>query len=108
AVEVGSSDQIFYDPHHPYTLGLLASLPRLDEDSRNLRLHRIRGQPPSLVFVPPGCPFNPRCEFARLPDPCSSDVPELRAIGELDHVAACHFAEDVARVRPGDLKALSS
>jgi peptide/nickel transport system ATP-binding protein len=109
AVEVGSVDQIFYEPHHPYTLGLLASLPRLDQDKdRDARLHRIKGQPPSLVFVPPGCSFNPRCEFARLPDPCRSEIPELRSIAELDHTAACHFSEEVAKVRPGDLQGSAS
>jgi peptide/nickel transport system ATP-binding protein len=104
AVEVGGVDQIFYEPQHPYTLGLLASLPRLDEERRDVRLHRIKGQPPSLVHVPPGCAFHPRCEFARMPDPCSTEVPELRALGELDHVAACHFAEEVVKLRPDDLK----
>src|SRR5439155_4300482 len=64
-VELGGVDQIFYESRHPYTLGLLASLPRLDESgARVLRLHRIKGQPPSLIHVPPGCPFHPRCEFA--------------------------------------------
>jgi oligopeptide/dipeptide ABC transporter ATP-binding protein len=104
AVEVGNVDQIFYEPHHPYTLGLLASLPRLDEERRDVRLHRIKGQPPSLLHVPPGCAFHPRCEFARCPEPCSTEVPELRALGELDHVAACHFSEEVAKLRPDDLK----
>ena len=104
AVEVGGVDRIFYEPHHPYTLGLLASLPRLDEERSDVRLHRIKGQPPSLLHVPPGCAFHPRCEFVRLPEPCSTEVPELRAIGDLDHLAACHFAEEVARLRPDDLK----
>jgi oligopeptide/dipeptide ABC transporter ATP-binding protein len=108
AVEMGSVDQIFYEPHHPYTLGLLASLPRLDEQSKNVRLHRIRGQPPSLVHVPTGCAFHPRCEFARLPEPCSTEVPELRALAGLDHVAACHFSEEVAEVHPDDLKTEAS
>jgi len=108
AVEVGNVDQIFYEPHHPYTLGLLASLPRLDEDRSDVRLHRIKGQPPSLVHVPPGCAFHPRCEFARCPDPCSTEVPQLRALGDLDHIAACHFAEDVAKLRPDDLRTEAS
>jgi oligopeptide/dipeptide ABC transporter ATP-binding protein len=107
-VEVGSVDQIFYEPHHPYTLGLLASLPRLDEERADVRLHRIRGQPPSLVHVPSGCAFHPRCEFARCPDPCTTELPGLRAIDELDHVAACHFSEDVAKLRPDDLKTETS
>jgi oligopeptide/dipeptide ABC transporter ATP-binding protein len=108
AAEMGSVDQIFYEPHHPYTLGLLASLPRLDEERSDVRLHRIKGQPPSLLHVPPGCPFHPRCEFARCPDPCSTERPELRALGELDHLTACHFAEEVAKIRPDDLKVEAS
>jgi len=108
AVETGSVDQIFYEPHHPYTLGLLASLPRLDEERSDVRLHRIKGQPPSLVRVPPGCAFHPRCEFARCPDPCSTEVPALRALGAPEHLAACHFAEQVAKLRPDDLKTEAS
>ena len=104
AVEVGNVDQIFYEPHHPYTLGLLASLPRLDEERRDVRLHRIKGQPPSLLHVPPGCAFHPRCEFAHCPEPCSTELPELRALDELDHLAACHFSEEVVKLRPDDLK----
>src|SRR5204862_3121157 len=64
-VETGTVDEIFYQSRHPYTLGLLASLPRLDQETRDERLHRIKGQPPSLIFVPPGCSFHPRCEYAR-------------------------------------------
>jgi oligopeptide/dipeptide ABC transporter ATP-binding protein len=105
AVEMGSVDQIFYEPQHPYTLALLGSLPRLDEESQDVRLHRIKGQPPSLIHVPPGCAFHPRCEFAQLPDPCRTAEPELRALNALEHVAACHFSEEVIRVRPRDLKA---
>jgi peptide/nickel transport system ATP-binding protein len=105
---MGSVDQIFYQPQHPYTLGLLASLPRLDQDTKDVRLHRIKGQPPSLINVPPGCPFHPRCEFARCPEPCSTEVPELRSVDEEDHVAACHFAEEVVKVRPQDLRTPAS
>src|SRR3712207_697770 len=104
AVEVGSVDDVFYEPHHPYTLGLLASLPRLDEDDRAVRLHRIKGQPPSLLLVPPGCPFHPRCDYARVPSPCADAVPALRAIADPSHVAACHFAEEVANTNVGDLR----
>jgi oligopeptide/dipeptide ABC transporter ATP-binding protein len=104
-VELGSVDQIFYDPRHPYSLGLLASLPRLDTgDKTDERLHRIKGQPPSLIYVPTGCAFHPRCEFAQLPSPCSTDTPELREVGELSHLSACHFAESMQQVNPDDLK----
>ncbi len=63
-VEVGSVDEIFYQSRHPYTRGLLGSLPRLDGQSRRRRLYRIKGQPPSLIHLPSGCAFHPRCDFA--------------------------------------------
>jgi oligopeptide/dipeptide ABC transporter ATP-binding protein len=103
-VESGSVDDVFYRPSHPYTQGLLASLPRLDRDGEH-RLPRIAGQPPSLVVVPPGCAFHPRCPFAKLPDPCGASRPELRpAEGAASHQSACHFAEDVARSGPADVR----
>ena len=105
AVEVGNVDQVFYETQHPYTLGLLASLPRLDQDTKDMRLHRIVGQPPSLINVPPGCPFHPRCNFARTPDPCATDRPELRPLDALDHVASCHFSERVRNTTPDQLRA---
>ena len=58
----------------------------------------------SLIHVPPGCAFNPRCDYAQLPEPCASSEPELRSIDELDHQAACHFAEKVAGTRPDDVR----
>ena len=65
-VEQGSLDDIFYDPQHPYTWGLLGSLTRLDQP-RPERLPQIKGAPPSLLDLPKGCPFRPRCphEFAK-------------------------------------------
>jgi oligopeptide/dipeptide ABC transporter ATP-binding protein len=92
-VELGTVDEIFYESRHPYTLGLLASLPRLDQSSRGLPLYRIAGHPPSLLAVPPGCAFHPRCAFAR-PEPCAADRPDLRSIAA-DHRSACHFAEEL-------------
>ena len=62
-VEQGSLDEIFYDPQHPYTWGLLGSIARLDEE-RAERLSQIGGQPPSLLAPPPGCRFAPRCPHA--------------------------------------------
>ena len=95
-VEVGTVDEIFYATHHPYTMGLLASLPRVDVGEKSdQRLFRIKGQPPSLIHVPKGCSFHPRCEMARVPDPCSTTTPDLRSISSTAHLAACHFAEDV-------------
>jgi oligopeptide/dipeptide ABC transporter ATP-binding protein len=103
-VEVGTVDEIFYETRHPYTLGLMASLPRLDENAEGVRLHRIKGQPPSLIYVPTGCPFHPRCEFARLPEPCSTEIPEFRGMERPGHKAACHFAEEVAGKSVDDLR----
>ena len=95
-VEIGEVDQIYYSPRHPYTLGLLLSLPRLDRGDKSERLNRIKGQPPSLVFVPSGCAFHPRCGFAQLPSPCSTDVPALREIGPHGQRSACHFADQLS------------
>ncbi len=107
AVETGSVDEIFYASRHPYTLGLLASLPRVDADDRSARLYRIKGQPPSLIFLPPGCAFHPRCEYAHLPAPCSTEVPALRIVQHefATHMSACHFAETLADVSPDSLAA---
>ena len=102
--EIGTVDEIFYETRHPYTLGLMASLPRLDQNAEGMRLHRIKGQPPSLIFVPEGCPFHPRCDFARLPDPCATEIPEFRPIDALGHKAACHFAEELRDKNPEDLQ----
>ncbi|MDQ1412729.1 MAG: peptide/nickel transport system ATP-binding protein, partial [Acidimicrobiaceae bacterium] len=80
-VETSVVDEIFYHPRHPYTIGLMASLPRLDAaGARTERLYRIKGQPPSLIFLPSGCPFHPRCEFAELPAPCSTIRPDLELV----------------------------
>jgi oligopeptide/dipeptide ABC transporter ATP-binding protein len=102
--EVASVDEVFYETRHPYTLGLLASLPRLDQDAEGMRLHRIKGQPPSLIDVPPGCPFHPRCEFRRLPEPCATDVPLSRPMENPEHLSACHFAEELRDTQPEDLQ----
>lgn len=74
-VEQGTLDEIFYDPQHPYTWGLLGSITRVDRD-RSQRLPAIPGMPPSLVKPPEGCHFRPRCPFAF--DHCT-EVPELRS-----------------------------
>jgi oligopeptide/dipeptide ABC transporter ATP-binding protein len=96
-VEVGVTDEIFYEPRHPYTLGLLASLPRLD-DVGNEPLVPIVGTPPSLIRRPSGCAFHPRCRFARVPGICESDDPALRLVAGDAHVAACHYSEELADV----------
>jgi oligopeptide/dipeptide ABC transporter ATP-binding protein len=90
-VERGTVDEVFYSPRHPYTRGLLASLPRLDRRYENERLFRITGQPPSLIFLPPGCAFHPRCPYADLGGVCTTKRPELQDV-DADHLSACHFA----------------
>jgi oligopeptide/dipeptide ABC transporter ATP-binding protein len=80
-VEQGSLDEIFYDPQHPYTWGLLGSIARLDQE-RPERLSQIAGQPPSLLAPPAGCRFQPRCphafaKCAELP-PLEERVPQAK------------------------------
>ncbi len=94
-VEYGSADAVFYSPQHPYTWGLLDSLPRHDIDEKGTLLP-IEGQPPSLIDVPPGCAFHPRCPYAQAV--CRETCPELREI-EPGHMAACHFAGTDSLVR---------
>ncbi|MDQ2865940.1 MAG: ABC transporter ATP-binding protein [Candidatus Eremiobacteraeota bacterium] len=90
-VEYGSAQQIFADPRMPYTQGLLASLPRLDDAHR--RLEPIKGQPPNLLNMPPGCAFAPRCAY-RMPI-CDQPVP-LYSFGE-GHVARCYLYDERAK-----------
>jgi oligopeptide transport system ATP-binding protein len=95
-VELGQADEVFYETRHPYTLGLLASLPRLD-DVGDEALVPIRGAPPSLINKPTGCAFHPRCPFMR-PERCPVEEPELRRVAGYDHLSACHYAEELADV----------
>jgi oligopeptide transport system ATP-binding protein len=99
--ELGSVDEIFGRTRHPYTLGLLASLPRLDDTGAE-KLLPIRGQPPSLLHRPPGCPFHPRCPFAR--DLCSQEIPAFRIVDGTDHRSACHYAEELEQVAVDKLR----
>lgn len=87
-VETGVADSIFNDPRHPYTLGLMGSLPRLDADLR--RLVPISGNPPNLAELPPGCAFHPRCGLRKGRLACVEQVPPLYAVSE-EHGSACHF-----------------
>ena len=93
-VEVGDVDTIFHRPRHPYTLGLMNSLPRLEADERWLK--PIPGQPPSMINVPPGCPFHPRCELSRGREPCHTEFPLLEPIDSSQHKSACHFKHELA------------
>ncbi len=89
-VERGTARELYASPRHPYTLGLLRSVPRLDEP-RRARLSPIEGQPPDLTRLPAGCSFAPRCAFQV--ERCLAEVPPLRAVGEDHHVSACWEAE---------------
>jgi oligopeptide/dipeptide ABC transporter ATP-binding protein len=97
--EIGSIEDVFYRPGHPYTRGLLASLPRLDRGPEHHRLHRIKGQPPSLINRPPGCSFHPRCPYADLQGLCTNRVPEPIALAP-GHESACHFATSLDEMQP--------
>ncbi|MFF4209896.1 ABC transporter ATP-binding protein [Streptomyces sp. NPDC001796] len=85
-VESAPVHDIYKSPAHPYTRGLLDSIPRLDRKGR--RLYAIEGLPPSLTHIPPGCPFHPRCPLAR--DVCRTDEPPLYEVDE-QRGSACHF-----------------
>ncbi len=85
--EYGSREDVYYRAHHPYTWGLLESITRIDQPKTE-RLRPIPGLPPSLIFVPPGCPFHPRCRFVM--DVCKTEVPPLLA-EDGKHSSACHL-----------------
>ena len=92
-VEQGDVHTIFASPRHPYTVGLMESLPTLiaDEDW----LQPIPGQPPSMIAPPPGCEFHPRCFLSEGRARCREEVPALRPIEETAHLSRCHFAEEL-------------
>jgi peptide/nickel transport system ATP-binding protein len=89
--EKGSVEQIFKQPHHPYTWGLMGSLPRLDAEVE--RLVQIQGQPPSLLRPPSGCRFHPRCPYVM--PVCREADPALAPVGgDPGHLQACHLDEE--------------
>ena len=91
-VERGTVDEIFTRPQHPYTWGLLGSLPRLDVNVE--RLIQISGQPPSLLNPPPGCRFHPRCSYVM--DVCKNTEPTLDPTKHGGgHLQACHLSDEV-------------
>jgi oligopeptide transport system ATP-binding protein len=93
-VEEAAVKELYQNPRHPYTLGLLGSLPRLDED-RPVKLKSIEGLPPDLIDFPPGCPFYARCNY-RI-DQCLEAMPPLETVG-VGHQAACYV--DVTTAQP--------
>jgi oligopeptide/dipeptide ABC transporter ATP-binding protein len=99
-IESGTADEIYHRPHHPYTLALLRSVPRMDQP-RRARLDPVQGQPPDLARLDDGCAFRPRCGFvvAR----CANQLPPLQQVDANRHLAACWEAEKVA----GSLKRAS-
>jgi peptide/nickel transport system ATP-binding protein len=93
-VERGAKREVFYDPQHPYTWGLLGSIPRLDRPKPK-KLHSIQGQPPSLINLPQGCKFRPRCPHAF--DKCIQE-PELEnRVSDRDHLDRCWLPVDEKR-----------
>lgn len=89
-VETGTAAQIYREPRHPYTIALLRSVPRLDQP-RQAKLDPVKGQPPDLTNLPPGCPFTPRCRFAE-PD-CAKARPDLQMVNPTHHSACWRHAE---------------
>ena len=94
-IERASASELYANPKHPYTLGLLNSVPRLDEALRE-KLEPIEGLPPDLINLPPGCPFAPRCTFVK--QKCIDEYPPLAQVGA-DHVAACWVNVDTKELR---------
>ena len=89
-VESAPTEELYARPKHPYTIGLLASVPRLDSDSKK-SLRIITGLPPNLARLPGGCAFHPRCEYVM--DRCRVETPKLEEIGE-EHLRACFYDKD--------------
>jgi len=90
-IERGTAREIYSNPRHPYTVGLLKSVPRLDLP-RRAKLEPIEGQPPDLVNLPPGCSFRARCRYAV--DKCATDAPELELVNE-GHWTACWRSDEL-------------
>ncbi len=100
-VETASTEEIFANPRHPYTVGLMKSIPRLDARSKE-RLQPIRGLPPDLIDLPDMCPFVPRCNYAR--EKCEQKNPPLLEV-QPGHYSACWFWEEVHREDDQDVVA---
>jgi oligopeptide/dipeptide ABC transporter ATP-binding protein len=97
-VETGRVETIFEEPRHPYTLGLMGSLPQTGGDEKWLR--PIAGSPPDPAQVPPGCPFHPRCLLSRDREICRTELPPLEEVGDTGHMSACHFRDEVVDEAP--------
>jgi oligopeptide transport system ATP-binding protein len=104
-VEYAAVDDLFENPRHPYTLGLLSSLPEMGDDDTE-ELQTIRGTPPDLINLPPGCPFAPRCDYVI--ERCLAENPPLTTVqnpadpgveGQTAHLAACWVNVDTGQAR---------
>ena len=93
-VESARVHDLFHDPRHKYTQGLLHSIPRLDQEAEVLDV--IEGSVPSIVMLPKGCRFHPRCPYAT--EKCRTEAPQMVQVGE-DHFAACHYAGHMKEVQ---------
>lgn len=91
AVETAPASQLYENPFHPYSRGLLRAIPRLDSETE--KLHTIPGSPPSGENIPSGCPFHPRCDLMHGRERCQTEAPAARELAA-DRVVACHFAEE--------------
>ena len=92
-VETGPTEAIYSEPKHPYTIGLLASVPRLDSEKKTVP-KVIKGLPPNMAHLPPGCAFAPRCDYAM--EQCRKEKPQLEQVGE-EHLRACFY--DAAKLK---------
>jgi oligopeptide transport system ATP-binding protein len=92
-VETATAKELYANPRHPYTIGLLKSVPRLDQTKKD-RLQPIEGSPPDLINPPKGCNFAPRCAYKI--DKCLTEEPELMAVGEGNHQSACWVMPTIA------------
>jgi len=90
-IERGTAKEIYGNPRHPYTIGLLKSVPRLDEERKAL-LQPIDGLPPDLIFLPEGCSFRARCKYAI--DRCATEIPPLIEVADA-HTAACFVSDQL-------------
>ncbi|MQF48607.1 ABC transporter ATP-binding protein [SAR202 cluster bacterium AC-647-N09_OGT_505m] len=96
-IERGTAKEIYGNPRHPYTIGLLASVPRLDEPRRE-QLEPIEGLPPDLIGLPAGCAFRPRCKYAI--DRCAVDIPPLVEVAD-GHTSACWVSDQLGAKNRG-------
>jgi oligopeptide/dipeptide ABC transporter ATP-binding protein len=95
-VELADTDALFERPRHPYTEALMSAIPAPDPDARMDRII-LQGDIPSPIHPPSGCPFHPRCRYAR--EACAREAPAIRPVAP-DHLVSCHFAEELTLCAP--------